>query len=109
MLNKQDLNKLNNLLFEQQVEEGLGSIATSKLADLARSFIFKARPIVILHHPGTDSTVTIKLKRGLLKHTLYAAEGKNEKVIGKSISGILLLTKALNESRKLIAAGYVEI
>lgn len=93
-----------------KVDEGFASIAASKLGDLARAFILKARPIVVLHNTTTNSTITIKLKRGLLKHTLYAHEdGKGDKRIDSSFSAILLIGKALNEARKLVGRGYIEI
>lgn len=92
-----------------ELDEGLGSIATSKLADLARGFILKARPIIVLHNPEDDSTVTLKLKRGLVRHTLSADEDGRERTIDRSISASILLTKALNEVRKYVSRGYVEI
>ena len=91
------------------LDEGIGSIAASKLADLGRALILKARPIIILHNASTDHTVTLKLKRGLIMHTLVWSDDKHEKTIGKFPSAIMLLGKAMNEARKLIGKGYLEI
>ncbi len=94
----------------ESVDEGVGSIAASKLADLARGFILKARPIVILHNSETNSTITFKLKRGLLRHTLYRhEEGKGEKVVGKYVLGTLALGVAIKQATRLMAQGYLEI
>jgi len=93
-----------------KINEGIGSIAASKLADLATGFIFKARPVVIFHNTTTNSTVTLKLKRGLINHTLSShEEGKGTKLISKSPSALYLITKILRESRKLFSLGFIEI
>lgn len=92
------------------LDEGLGSIATSKLADLARGFIFRARPLIIVHRTRDNSTVTLKLKRGLINHILTRSEeGSADKQISKSPSAAVVLTQALNHARKLIQQGYIEI
>lgn len=93
----------------QSTDESIVSVATSKIADFASGLIFRARPIVILHHISTDVTVTIKLKRGVLGHTLYLVEGDKEVVLKKSLSALLLLATAMNTARKYIARGFIEI
>ena len=40
---------------------------------------------------------------------IYLDEEGRSRVVGKSLSGIHLLTIALNEARKLIQTGYIEI
>ena len=91
-------------------EEGVGSVAQSELKDLATGFLLKARPLIILHNLDTDDTVTIKLKRGLLKHSLIVNQtNKGDRVVAVGVSSIVLITKALNEARKWLGRGYVEI
>lgn len=93
-----------------RVDEGLGAIASSKLADLARGFVLKARPIVVLHRTKDNSTVTLKLRRGLINHILIRhEEGKGDRPIQKSPSASILLTKALREVANLVGQGYIEI
>ena len=92
------------------LEEGIGSIAASKLADLAHSFIFKPRPIIILHNPVNNQTVTFKMKRGLVNHSLILdEEGKGDRIIAKMPSATALLLRAIAAARKWNAKGFVEI
>ena len=107
---KSIIESFTSLERDSKLDEGLGAIAASKLADLARGFILKARPIIVLHNSSKNSTVTLKLRRGLINHTLVSSEeGKPDKRIAKGMSAALLLTKALNEVRKLVGQGYIEI
>lgn len=93
-----------------EVNEGLGAIAASKLADLARGFILKARPIIVVHRTKDNSTVTLKLRRGLINHILVRhEEGKGDHTISKSPSAAILLTRAVAETTKLFGQGYIEI
>lgn len=94
---------------EDYLEEGFGSIAQSKLKDLATGFILKARPIVIMHHIDKDHTITYKLKRGLLKHTLMVNEGSGDRTLETNISAMYLIGKALRAASKMLMRGYVEI
>lgn len=93
----------------RSVDEGVGSIATSKLSDLATGFILRARPVIVLHNTTTDSTVKLKLKRGLFRHELSVDEDGRERVIRKSFSAIILMTRALKEAAKYVREGYLEI
>lgn len=107
---KSIIESFSQLSAEAELEEGLGAIAASKLADLARGFILKARPIVVLHRMEDDKTVTLKLRRGLINHTLVQhEEGKGDRTIAKSPSAAVLLTRSLNEYRKLLGQGYIEV
>lgn len=93
-----------------ELDEGLSSIAASKLADLARGFILKARPILILHRFKDNSTITFKLRRGLINHILIQnEEGKGDKQIAKASSAAILLTKTVGLAGKLFTQGYIEI
>jgi len=92
------------------MEEGIADIAKSKLADLARAFIFKARPIIIMHNTSNDETVTLKLKRGLLRQKLYKQVGEGpEQEIASGVSAIFILGRALKEAMSLAKKGYIEI
>lgn len=92
------------------IDEGLGAVAASKLADLARGFILKARPIVVLHRLKDNSLVKLKLRRGLINHILVRDEdGRGEQTIAKSPSAAILLMKAVRETASLVRQGYFEV
>lgn len=92
------------------LDEGLGAIAASKLSDLAKGFILKPRPILVLHNPETNLTVSLKLKRGLIRHSLIRdEEDGGSKTIDRSPSAAHLLTKAMSEAGRLMGKGYLEI
>lgn len=91
------------------VDEGLVSIAGSKLADFARGFILSARPVIILHSSSQDKTVQLKLKRGLIRHTLYKNEGQGDQAVKSSLSATMLLLAAANLARKYMQRGFLEI
>src|SRR5690606_18920343 len=93
----------------QATDEGIASVATAKLADLVKGFVFKPRPIVILHHVGLDRTLVFTIRRSLLKHDLLMNDGSRDVTLRSSASAIILMMAALNHVRSYIAQGYVEI
>ena len=101
--------RMLDIVAEPILNEGFGSIATSKLADLARGFFLKPRPIVVLHRMKDNSTVTIKLRRGILKHTLMTSSNGQDKDLMKSVSVGILLVRAIKEITNLVKEGYIEI
>lgn len=95
---------------QAELSEGLASVAASKLADLARGYVLKPHPLIVLHRSENNSTITFKLKRGLINHQLIQHEdGKGDKVLAKGPSAGVLVARALKEVHKLIAQGYLEI
>jgi len=89
--------------------EGVGDVIASKLADLSRSFLLPAMPLLAFYHPSSESLVQLKFKRGLIRHKLTYHEGTSERVLGKSGSATLLLGTALKEVAKLVRQGYIEV
>ena len=97
------------MAYAQNVDEGISSVVGSRLADLARGFIFKARPIIIMHSPEKNETVTLKLKRSILSHSLVLEDGAGSRVIAKNPMASILISKALVEAGKYLSKGYIEI
>ncbi len=90
-------------------DEGLGSILGGKIADLAKGLIFKPRPIVVLWNAASDKVVSLKIKRGLIRHSLIVAEGEIDKVVAKDQSSAKLVEVLLHRVNELKRKGFIEI
>lgn len=89
--------------------EGVVSAVSARSAEYLKGLLFKPRPLVILHNMTTDQTVVLKLKRGLLRHSLLIKDVHGERSLRRSASALVLITLALNVTRKFAAKGFIEI
>ena len=93
----------------QSTDEGVGSILRSKVLDLAKGFILKPRPIVILYSAVKDEVASFKIKRGVIQHSLIKSEGDIDSTVLKSSSTVRLLESLLSRVKALKSAGFVEL
>ena len=104
----EETDKIDKVI-DEILDEGVSTVVKSKARDLLRGLVFKPQPIVTLYDHTIDETVSLKIKRGILKHSLILSKDSGDKLIATSYSAIILVVKALKASKDLISKGYIEI
>lgn len=90
-------------------DEAINNILRGTLVDLARSFIVRHQPIMVLHNPQSGQTVTFAIRRELFAHSLLVNRDGQEHVLLRKRKVTILLKRMLGETEKLLRTGFAEI